>query len=128
MARPPGTDEPPLCCAAIPSWSPQTKAAAAAAAKRAKARAAAKKAAAKAKAEAKGKAAKGRAKAAAASGAVVAAEAPDPDAPAPAPPRADGPRGTLLVVPLSVLSNWTTQLEVRAGGRRRCLRTRRAPA
>ncbi|KAI8473525.1 MAG: SNF2 family N-terminal domain-containing protein [Monoraphidium minutum] len=40
----------------------------------------------------------------------------DPDAPPPAPPAAGGPRGTLLVAPLSVLSNWATQIEEHTAG------------
>ncbi len=36
--------------------------------------------------------------------------------PAPSPPAAGGPRGTLIVCPLSVLSNWGTQLEEHTDG------------
>jgi SWI/SNF-related matrix-associated actin-dependent regulator of chromatin subfamily A3 len=32
------------------------------------------------------------------------------------PPAADGPRGTLIVCPLSVLSNWQTQIEEHTAG------------
>ncbi|GBF96868.1 helicase-like transcription factor [Raphidocelis subcapitata] len=100
------------------------------------------KAATKAKAKAKGKAkakakaapapprapaaaaptpARPAAAAAAAGGAgAAAAAAADPDAPAPAPPAAGGPRATLLVAPLSVLSNWTTQLEEHTAGSLSC--------
>ena len=36
--------------------------------------------------------------------------------PPPAPPSAQGPRGTLIVCPLSVMSNWTSQLEEHTAG------------
>ena len=36
--------------------------------------------------------------------------------PPPAPPTAQGPRGTLIVCPLSVMSNWTSQLEEHTAG------------
>jgi hypothetical protein len=67
------------------------------------------------KAKGKGKAS---AKPAPAAAAAAPAAADDPDAPPPAPPAAGGPKATLLVAPLSVLSNWTTQLEVTAWCRR----------
>jgi len=79
----------------------------------------------KTKAQAPKKAAKGKGRAAAAAapagpaaaayGSAPAAAA-DSEEPAPKPPAADGPTGTLLVVPLSVMSNWITQLEVRLWG------------
>jgi hypothetical protein len=60
---------------------------------------------------------KAAAAAAAASAAIAAAE------PAPSPPAAGGPKGTLIVCPLSVLSNWQTQIEEHtAGNLQVCLR------
>ena len=45
-----------------------------------------------------------------------AAERAAAEEPPAAPPAADGPRGTLIVCPLSVLSNWTMQLEEHTAG------------
>jgi SWI/SNF-related matrix-associated actin-dependent regulator of chromatin subfamily A3 len=53
---------------------------------------------------------KAAAAAAAATAAIAAAE------PAPSPPAAAGPKGTLIVCPLSVLSNWQTQIEEHTAG------------
>lgn len=62
-------------------------------------------------ADAKGKRKTAAATSASGKTAAVLAEAAAAEELPASPPEADGPRGTLLVCPLSVLSNWAAQLQ-----------------